>query len=176
VRVAFRALRRGDFALLSQWLAAPHVQPWWREDPDAAAVEARYGPMVDGVDPTEAFVVEGDGEPVGFLQRYRIDDDPNWVRALAPAAPPAPAAGIDYLIGVETLTGQGLGAELIERLVADTWERHPDVVAIVVAVQQDNRRSWRALEKAGFERTWAGLLDSDDASDEGPSYVYVRCR
>ena len=47
---------------------------------------------------------------------------------------------------------------------------------IVAAVQQGNRRSWRALEKAGFSRTWAGQLESDDPSDAGPSYVYVRAR
>lgn len=44
----------------------------------------------------------------------------------------------------------------------------------VVAVQQANRRSWRALEKAGFERTWAGTIECDDSCDAGPNFVYVR--
>jgi aminoglycoside 6'-N-acetyltransferase len=41
-----------------------------------------------------------------------------------------------------------------------------------VAVQQENPASWRALEGAGFQRVWAGMLDSDDPSDQGPSYLY----
>ena len=176
MRIGFRPLDRGDFPLLAQWLGAPHVEVWWREEHDAAAVEARYGPAVDGVEPIEVFVVEGDGQPVGLIQRYRLSDHPEWERALAVAAMLEDAACIDYLIGVETLTGRGLGGEIIGRFVEDTWERYPEVPAIVVSVQQENRRSWRALEKAGFERAWAGMLDSDDPSDEGPSYVYVRYR
>ncbi len=152
------------------------MQVWWREEHDLAAVEASYGPAVDGVEPIEVFVIEGDGQPIGMIQRYRLSDHPQWERALAVAATPADAACIDYLIGVETLTGKGLGGEIIGRLVEDTWELYPDLSAIVVPVQQANQRSWRALEKSGFRRTWSGMLDSDDPSDEGPSYVYVRYR
>jgi aminoglycoside 6'-N-acetyltransferase len=176
VRLGLRPLARSDFPLLSQWLAAPHVEVWWREDHHLAAVEARYGPAVDGDEATEVFVVEGDGRPIGLIQRYRISDDPEWERALAAAAPPEDAAGLDYLIGDETLLGRSLGPEIIDRCVEDTFERYPDVSAVVVPVQQANRRSWRALEKAGFRRTWSGMLDSDDPSDEGPSYVYLRWR
>ena len=47
---------------------------------------------------------------------------------------------------------------------------------IVVSMQQANRNSWRALERVGFKRRWAGLLDSPDPSDAGPTFVYVRHR
>jgi len=43
---------------------------------------------------------------------------------------------------------------------------------VAVAVLQDNIASWRALEKAGYRRCWAGEL----ASDEGPMYLYRRDR
>jgi RimJ/RimL family protein N-acetyltransferase len=46
--------------------------------------------------------------------------------------------------------------------------------SVVTSVDQANRRSWRALEKIGFQRVWAGVLDSDDPSDKGPTFVYVR--
>ena len=72
------------------------------------------------------------------------------------------AAGIDYLIGVETETGRGLGPQMIAALVADCWATRPDIEAVVVDVLQDNRASWRALERAGFQRVWEGTLDSDD--------------
>jgi aminoglycoside 6'-N-acetyltransferase len=176
VSLGFRPLGRADFALLSRWLSRPHVERWWREEHELAAVEARYGPTVDGVEPTEVFVVEWDGEPIGVIQRYRLTDYPEWQGALAVADTPADAAAVDYLIGEEALIGQGLGGQMIDRFVEDTWHRYPDLPAVVVSVQQDNRRSWRALEKAGFQRRWSGMLDSDDPSDEGPSYVYVRYR
>lgn len=171
--ISFRRLTREDFGLVSQWLRAPHVAPWWREDADQPAIEKRYGPVVDARDPTEVFVIELDGQAIGMIQRYRLADDPDWERALAVAAGPSSAAGIDYLIGLEQLVGQGLGAHLIRHFTSDTWGRYPEIAGLLVSVQAENRRSWRALEKAGFRRQWSGELESDDPSDAGLSYVYV---
>jgi aminoglycoside 6'-N-acetyltransferase len=175
-RLHFRVLGRPDLGLLAQWLATPHVQVWWRENSDAASVERRYGPAVNGTDPTELFIVERNGDPVGFVQRYLLDDNPEWQRSLAESGAPTHAAGIDYFIGRETLIGRGLGPDIIDVFVEDTWERYPDISAVVASVAQDNRRSWRALEKAGFHRVWSGIVVSDDPSDAGPSHVYVRHR
>jgi len=174
--ICFRPLSRPDFALLSTWLAAPHVEAWWREEYEPAAVELRYGPGVDGAEAIEYFVTELDGEPIGLVQRYRLADEPEWRRSLAVAQVPDDAAGIDYLIGDEGRIGRGLGPVVIDRFVADIWTRWPDVSAVVADVSQANRRSWRSLEKAGFSRTWSGTLDSTDPSDVGPSYVYVQYR
>lgn len=173
--LGFRPLRRGDLALVSAWIGAPHVAPWWREDPAAEAVEARYGPSIDGGDTTEVFVVTADGAPVGMVQRFRLADERSWAASLAPAlaGDPADAAGIDYLIGAPELTGRGLGPRLIGAFSAATFERYPEVVRLVVSVARDNRRSWRALEKAAYRRVWSGDIVSDDPSDEGPSVVYV---
>ena len=170
--VVFRPLTRADFALLGSWMSAPHVAPWWREDAGPEAVEATYGPAVDGADPTELFVVVIDGEPTGFAQRYLVADDPAWQAALGIER----AAGIDYLIGAPERIGSGLGPIVIDRLTTATFERYPDADTVVAVVQQDNRRSWRALEKAGFVRTFAGTIASHHPSDEGPSFVYERGR
>jgi hypothetical protein len=39
--------------------------------------------------------------------------------------------------------------------------------------QQANIASWRALERAGYVRVRAGMIDSDDPSDAGPAFVYA---
>ena len=111
-----------------------HVKQWWREEHDLERIEERYGAAVDGSDPTELFVVERDGVPVGFVQRYLVDDNPGWKRALAPADVPDCAAGIDYLLGAPELIGQGLGPLLISQFVEGTWARYPDAPLIVAAV------------------------------------------
>lgn len=146
---------------------------WWREPGDAAAVEGAYGPAIDGADPTELLIAELDGQPIGMLQRYRLEDNPDYQRALEPAGAPRPAAGLDYLIGDPDLTGRGLGPSMIAEGSAGAWTAYPEIVAIVVTVQIENRRSWRALEKAGYRRTWSGFVHSGDPSDDGPSHVYV---
>jgi aminoglycoside 6'-N-acetyltransferase len=171
--VVLRPSSRSDLPLLSRWLAAPHVARWWREPSDASSVQAAYGPAIDGDDPTEVLIAELDERPIGMLQRYLLSDNPDYQRALGPAGAPAAAASLDYLIGEEELTGSGLGPAMITKGSAEIWLQHPEIVAIVVAVQQDNRPSWRALEKAGYRRTWSGTIASGDPSDSGPSYVYL---
>ncbi len=172
----FRPLTRDDFSLLGTWLASPHVEPWWREDPSPMAIESNYGPVVDGGDPAEVFVVELDGSPIGIIQRYLNSDDPAWLAALEPTGTPPDAAGIDYLIGHPALIGHGLGSAMIAQFVTDTFARYADAPAIVVTVNAENVGSWRALEKAGFTRTWTGEIDSGDPSDEGVSHCYVLVR
>jgi aminoglycoside 6'-N-acetyltransferase len=174
--IELRPLERSDLPLLAHWLSRPHVREWWREPADPASVEAEYGPMIDGADPTDGFIVLREGQPIGFMQRYLLADDPDWQRTVAVGIGSVPAAGIDYLIGDENDTGRGIGPEMIAALVADCWAMHPHIQAVVVDVLQENRASWRALEHAGFDRVWQGTLDSDHPSDQGPSYLYLMSR
>ncbi len=169
MKVGFRPLNYEDLPHVARWLAVPHVARWWRDPSDLESVTANYGPCITGEDPTEVFVIERDGEAIGLIQRYRHDDYPEWHRAVGLAQ----AAGIDYLLGEPGLVGQGVGTAAIATFAADTLARYPDIDCVVAAPQQANVASWRALEKAGFQRIWAGLLDSDDPADAGPAYLYA---
>lgn len=173
----FRRLEHVDLALVARWLAEPHVAPWWQEDPAVGAVLDRYGPSIDGTDPTEVFVVELDAAPVGLTQRYRLADNPEWRASLVPTLPPGTdpdvAACIDYLIGDPAQIARGLGPRMIAAFTDETFARYLDVDTVVVAVNRDNRRSWRALEKSGYRRVYEGEVVSDDPSDEGVHVVYV---
>ena len=173
---AFRPLTREDFTLLSQWIGAPHVEVWWGEESDPDSIEERYGPIVDGTHPGEVFITERDGQPLGLIQRYKLADHPAWQSTLSVTGTPTNAAGIDYLIGVERFIGRGFGPELIARFVGESWDHYPDIDAVVVSINENNRRSWRALEKVGFHRAWSGTLESDDPSDAGTNHVYVLYR
>jgi len=165
---AFRPLRFADLTLVSHWQRRPHVARWWREPGDLASITTRYSPTIDGRDPTEVFIVEFEGEKIGLIQRYLLDDNQDWAAALGIRN----GAGIDYFIGKETMLGKGLGAQAIARFAQDTFVRYPGIALVVAVPQQDNVASWRALEKAGFQRLAAKRLESDDPSDAGPAYIY----
>jgi aminoglycoside 6'-N-acetyltransferase len=171
--LSFRALEPGDLPMLSEWLSESHVSKWWREPSDIESVRGRYGSAVEGSDPTDLFVVELDGAPIGMIQRYLVRDDDQWERSLAPFVRTEDAAGIDYLIGAPSAIGRGVGSAMIASFARETWAHRADICRIVVAVQRDNRASWRALERAGFHRVSEGRLESTDPGDEGVSYVYV---
>jgi aminoglycoside 6'-N-acetyltransferase len=173
--IAFRPCTRSDLPMVAGWQAEPHVARWWHRDADLAAVEARYQPCLDGSDPTELFILEAAGRPAGFFQHYLVADYPHWAAALRRTGQDVDsAAGIDYLIGEAALTGRGLGTVAIATFTRLVFTRYQALRLVAVAVSQDNTASWRALEKAGYSRCWAGELTSGDPSDEGPMYLY-RC-
>jgi aminoglycoside 6'-N-acetyltransferase len=149
---------------------------WWRGEPqDLASVEAKYGPCIDGDDPTELFVITESGRPIGMIQRYLMADEDEWSNAFVDVLDVSNSAGIDYLIGEPDAVGRGIGTAAIAMFVASIFQWR-QVDSIVVTVQQSNPASWRVLEHVGFARLWSGVLDSPDPSDDGPEYVYVIAR
>ena len=74
--ISFRPLQRSDFLVLQQWFVAPHIAAWWNERLDLASVEAKYGPRVDGTESTHVFVIEHEGDPIGWIQWYLWADYP----------------------------------------------------------------------------------------------------
>jgi aminoglycoside 6'-N-acetyltransferase len=144
------------------------VALWWKEPSSATTVEAKYGPRIDDPSSTAVFIVSVDGADIGLIQRYRLASHPEWERAVGVPD----AAGIDYLIGDEALVGQGVGSAAIAVFTEQVLAAYPDVTSVVAVPQQANVASWRALEKAGYERVYAGEIESNDPSDAGPAYVY----
>ena len=146
--ISFRPLRRADFPLLQEWLSAPHVAAWWNERLDLSSVEAKYGPRVDGSEPTHVFVIEQEVRPIGWIQWYLWSDYSDHAGKLG--AEPG-SAGIDFAIGELCMTGLGLGPTAIRQFVRQVVFSTSDVGSVVSDPQENNNRSLRAFEKAGFK-------------------------
>jgi aminoglycoside 6'-N-acetyltransferase len=172
VAFTFTPLTGADFERLSGWLRQPHVERWWPGPNDVASIVTRYQPLVDGTDPTRAFICHLGDRPIGYVQAYQLADEPEWRATVAAVLGDIEAVGIDYFIGEVDLVGRGNGSAMIEAFFASVWRAYPEVSQVVVAVQQANAASWGALEHAGFSRAWEGRLDTDDPSDQGPAYLY----
>jgi aminoglycoside 6'-N-acetyltransferase len=134
--IAFRPIADADLPRLQVWLDREHVSLWWR---DERAEEHR--------DPNEHFIIELDGEPVGMIQTYLVDDYPEWKEVVG-AVPDL--AGVDLLLGEEGLVGRGLGPKVLVQFVREVVLARPGTTAVIATVEEANRRSWRAFEKAGF--------------------------
>jgi len=170
----FVPLRLSDLPNLAAWFALAHVEPWWREPFDLVAVERSYRPLAEGLDPTEGFFVHfGDRRPIGYVQRYLIEEHPDWRATIQGAVGHSGGIGIDYLIGEPEFVGRGIGRRMISQFVNESWRRYPSAERMIVALQQGNIASWKALEAVGFRRVWGGELVSSDPSDQGLSFIYV---
>jgi aminoglycoside 6'-N-acetyltransferase len=145
--VSFRALGRSDFPLLQRWLSEPHVDAWWHELLDLAGLEQKYGPRIDGIEPTHVFVIEHENKPIGWIQWYRWSDYPKHAARLEVEPN---AAGIDLSIGEVSLTGIGIGPTAIREFILNVVSAEPGITAVVTDPEERNGRSCRAFEKAGF--------------------------
>jgi aminoglycoside 6'-N-acetyltransferase len=107
----------------------------------------KYGPRIDGIEPSHVFVIEHDGRPIGWIQWYRWSDYPEHSAQLN-AEPNT--AGIDLSIGEVSLIGIGLGSKAIREFILTLICAEPGLTAVVTDPEERNRRSCRAFEKAGF--------------------------
>ncbi len=171
--ITFQPLTREDFPLLARWLAEPLVARWWHHETFPGALERDFGPSIDGADVTELFRVTLASRPVGLIQRYPISAYPEYVEEFASICPlSAGALSIDYLIGEPSARRHGHGAALISAFVEQSWAAHPQAGDIIVPVCAGNTASWRALERAGFQRIAEGEMEPDNPADPRDHVIY----
>jgi len=135
--IAFRPITDADVPQLQDWLRREHVARWWRDE-DAAAYLAQAH---------EHFLIVVDGRPVGMMQTYLVSDYPEWEEIVGPGEG---LAGVDLFIGEADRIGRGLGPQVLAQFARDIVFARPETKACVATVEEENRRSWRAFEKAGF--------------------------
>jgi len=145
VIVAFPPLREEDVILVARWLKEDHVARWWRE-PVEEAIEKRYA-GIEGRRLTRQFLIELDGRPAGMIQTYLVRDHPEWQELVKVGDD---VAGVDLMIGEPDLVGHGFGPRVLSAFVEDVVFADRFTNAVVATVEEPNRRSWRAFEKAGF--------------------------
>ena len=146
----FSPTREDDLELIRTWLLRPHVRRWYDDVaaetyPDHSIAERRSA--IRGEDPTDYFVIHLAGRPIGEIQSYRIDDDPEYAAIVAIGRP---AMGIDLFIGEPELIGLGHGPALIRTFLRDVGFPRYAVDLCVIGPTSTNVAAIRAYERAGF--------------------------
>jgi aminoglycoside 6'-N-acetyltransferase len=164
--ITFRLITRDDFPLLLEWHRRPHVERWWTKRATLEEIEEHYGPTIDGAEPTDHYLALLDGKPLGMVQTYLVSDYPDHASATGEGEG---AAGLDLFLGEESMTGRGIGTELIRRFTEEIVFARPETVAATADPDARNTASLRAFEKAGFR----AVREFVDPSD-GQVHVLVR--
>lgn len=178
-RISFRRLRGDDLPLLVRWLGDPDVSPWYGEgEPTLASLTARYADRITGEDTTRAFVIEIDGQKVGYIQCYWIADEPDYARQLAlPPMPEPGAVGTDLFIGEEAFRNRGWGTPILRAFHRQIVFGEMQASVAIIAPSPNNRRAIRVYEKVGFR--WlktVSIVDDDHEENSGPEYVMLLTR
>jgi aminoglycoside 6'-N-acetyltransferase len=159
--IAFEPLHRDHLQLLREWLGRPHVREWWH-DADESLGHAEDA--LAGRARASYYLIVLDGRPLGLIQTYLVSDHPEWERVVGPGEG---LAGVDLLIGEEDAIGRGLGPQVLAQFAREIVFARPETHACVATVEEPNRRSWRAFEKAGFRHV-------RDVEEEGLPHRLMR--
>ncbi len=147
----FPPLAERDLVLIRRWLIEPHVRRWWCDPPRRAypADEIdKYRQRIRGAgDPTDLHLIRRHRRPIGFIQRYRIRDYPDYAAAVGLEVG---AIGIDLFIGERAALHRGYGPSLIRAFLRDVAFPLSGVGVCVIGPAEANAAAIRAYEKAGF--------------------------
>ncbi|MBX3578901.1 MAG: GNAT family N-acetyltransferase [Rhizobiaceae bacterium] len=150
-QVGLRRLRRSDITLLSAWLNAPHLRPFYMQEPIAPdEVVAKFLPRIGGRHRVRCIVAECGGRPFGYLQWYY---NRSYPADSAAAAGEPDGVSIDYYIGDPGFLGQGLGSEMLLACRSDLDTRLAGRHRLIFIQHDDrNEAARRCTESAGFQQ------------------------
>lgn len=164
--ISFRPMTRDDLPLVHEWHQRPHVVRWWTVRKTFDETEAHYLPTIEGTEPTQHYLALFDDEPLGMIQTYLVTDYPDYAALIEEGEG---TAGLDLFIGDESMTGRGLGTEMIRSFVDEIVFARPETTACTADPDVMNTASLRAFEKAGF-----GVVRRFVGAEDGELHALVR--
>src|SRR5699024_9697929 len=169
-RIGFRPVNiESDVRRLFTWLDDPDVRRWYDEGEHSLEnYRQQFAPEATN----HKFIILIDHHPVGYLQAYRVSDEPDYAAQLGLEHD---AVSLDLFIGEQDYRG-GWGSlvlrSALEQIVFDEMEAeyaccNPD---------PENVRAVRAYQKAGFHGDRVVWIEDDSPGNTGYERIMLMSR
>lgn len=169
--ITFRRMEiNRDVRRLFEWLADDDVRRWYDEGEHSVENYRRtFAP-----EPTvNKFIVEIEGNPVGYLQTYWLSDEPDYAAQLGLDHD---AVSIDMFIGDADWRGHGWGSRILtaalERMVFGEMQAE----WACINPDPENTRAVRSYEKAGFRGERVVRIIDDEPGNTGNERIMLQSR
>ena len=161
--IDFRKLELFDLTLLHKWLNLPHVHEFYDKDKlnTIEDVQNRYSPKIKGEKPTDCYFVLYENKPVGYIQKYFVNDWPELGDYLDYDNK---TVSIDLLIGDPDFMSKGFGSLMISEFLNKVVFADPSVTTCMIGPEPSNKRAIKAYEKVGFRHVQT-LRIGDESED-----------
>ena len=129
---------------LLRWLGDADVRPWYdKGELTDANLRRRFAPRA-GIHPYTILI---DGQPVGYVQTYRVGIEPDYQRQLD-VDPDTVAT--DLFIGEPHYRNAGWGTDVLRAFLGRIVFGEMDASLAMIAPNPSNTRAVRCYEKVGF--------------------------
>jgi aminoglycoside 6'-N-acetyltransferase len=141
-----------DYKLMEKWRTDEEVLKFYggRDYPYfIEKVIATYQPRIRGEESANPCIFTYQNIPIGYLQYYCLDDEPEADRQMYHLENTDHVYGIDLFIGETKYWNRGIGTKVLSAIV-DYLFTELQAAKIVIDPDVNNLRAIRCYEKAGF--------------------------
>lgn len=163
--IDFKRLAVSDLSYMHKWLNSDFVKEWYgKKNWTLTEVEDKYIPYINGVRPTQGYLITYDNTPIGFVQTYKIKDYPDYARCVDINEN---SSGLDIFIGEKDYIHKGLGKHIIRKFLKDIIFSLSDSECCIIGPEPQNVTAIKTYEKAGFRYVKTVEIDGE----EEPEYI-----
>lgn len=147
-KLSIRKMHEEDYPIMAKWLSTREVLEFYGDVNSPFTIQRvkqKYGPRIDGQVPIHPYIVERNGEPIGFMQHYQLAKE---VQKEYEYPSSLNVQGIDQFIGNPAFFNQGIGTLMIKAFLNHLTTLSTDTV--VLDPEVSNPRAIRCYEKCGF--------------------------
>ena len=151
--VALRRMRdqQEDYRSMATWLSDERVLEYYDGRDNAHTigdVMEKYGPRAKGKDIVVPCIIALDGESIGYLQYYPLDQHTLVEYNLESNGL---AYGVDLFIGEPDLWSKGIGTAALNEAVKYLFDAL-GAITVTIDPRTSNHRAIRSYEKCGFRK------------------------
>lgn len=160
-----------DVQLIYRWLSDEDVRVWYDEGEHSLD---NYSAMFAPEDHNHQFIIEIDGDPAGYVQAYRLSDEPEYQRQLGLDHD---AVSLDIMLGERHFRGKGWGSVVLRAALDRIVFGQMNAGYACINPDPKNERAVRAYEKAGFHGDRVVyVLDEENPQNTGHERIMTISR
>lgn len=159
-----------DVLLIHAWLADPEVNRWYSEGEHSLEhYRQKFAPEPT----THKFIMCIDAIPVGYLQAYRLSDEPEYAAQLGLDHD---AVSIDLFIGNADYRNRGWGSVILRVALDQIVFGQMKAEFACINPDPENIRAVRSYEKAGFRGERIVWIEDDEPHNRGYERIMLLAR
>lgn len=169
-QIGFRPVNiEDDLPRLYAWLGDPDVHRWYDEGEHSLEnYRQQFAPEATN----HKFIILIDDQPVGYLQAYRVSDEPEYAAQLGLDHD---AVSLDLFIGEPDFRG-GWGSLVLRRALDQIVFGSMEAAFACCNPDPENTRAVRAYQKAGFQGDRVVWIEDEAPENTGYERIMLISR